>query len=164
MTPIRRQYLSIKRQYPDIIVFFRMGDFYETFDGDAEVVAAALDITLTSRELGKGNRIPMAGIPYHAAEGHIARLLNAGHKVAIAEQMTQPNGRDLVERRVTSVVTPGTVTDPAYVRGSGNTFIAALLSDGSRAGLAFADVTTGEFATARLAAAGGVELLDAVRR
>jgi DNA mismatch repair protein MutS len=163
-TPIRRQYLSIKRQYPDIIVFFRMGDFYETFDGDAELVAGVLGITLTSRELGKGNRIPMAGIPYHAVEGHVARLLAAGHKVAIAEQLTQPNGRDLVERRVTSVVTPGTVTDPALVRDSGNAFIVALLSDGNNAGLAFADVTTGEFATTRLGAAHVDQLADTLRR
>ena len=77
MTPVRRQYLAIKRQYPDIIVFFRLGDFYETFDSDAETVARVLGITLTSREMGKGNRIPLAGIPYHAAEGYVARLLAA---------------------------------------------------------------------------------------
>ncbi|HMM43606.1 MAG TPA: hypothetical protein PKA95_17060, partial [Thermomicrobiales bacterium] len=136
MTPVRRQYLTIKRQYPDIIVFFRLGDFYETFDGDAETVARVLGITLTSREMGKGNRVPLAGIPYHAAEGYIARLLAAGHKVAIAEQLTQPNGRDLIERQVTSVVTPGTVTDPAFVSGDGNSYIVALLSDGDQAGLA----------------------------
>ena len=96
MTPVRRQYLSIKRQYPEIIVFFRMGDFYETFDGDAEVVSSVLGLTLTSREMGRGNRVPMAGIPYHAAEGYLARLLAAGHKVAIAEQTEKPNGKDLV--------------------------------------------------------------------
>jgi len=163
MTPVRRQYLAIKRQYPDIIVFFRLGDFYETFDGDAETVAEILGITLTSREMGKGNRIPLAGIPYHAAEGYIARLLAAGHKVAIAEQMTQPNGRDLIERQVTQVVTPGTVTDPAFVSGSGNTYIVALLADGDRAGLAYADVTTGEFATTQMSASDGV-LTDAVSR
>lgn len=84
-TPIRRQYLSIKRQYPDTIVFFRLGDFYETFDDDAKLAASVLDITLTSREMGRGNRIPMAGIPCHAAQGYIARLVGAGHKVAICE-------------------------------------------------------------------------------
>lgn len=163
MTPIRRQYLSIKRQYPDIIVFFRLGDFYETFDSDAETVSAVLGLTLTSREMGKGTRAPMAGIPYHAAEGYIARLLAAGHKVAIAEQVTQPNGRDLVERRVTSVVTPGTVTDPAFVKGSGNAYIVALLSDGQRAGLAYADVTTGELAATTLGL-DSADIADAVRR
>jgi DNA mismatch repair protein MutS len=156
MTPIRRQYLSIKRQYPDIILFFRLGDFYETFDSDAELVADLLGLTLTSREMGRGNRVPMAGIPYHAAEGYIARLLAAGHKVAIAEQTEKPTGKDLIDRQVTSVVTPGTVTDPAFVRGAGNTYIVALVSDGTgnggggRAGLAYADVTTGEFSTTRL--------------
>ncbi|HQX62327.1 MAG TPA: DNA mismatch repair protein MutS, partial [Thermomicrobiales bacterium] len=163
MTPVRRQYLAIKRQYPDIIVFFRLGDFYETFDSDAETVARVLGITLTSREMGKGNRIPLAGIPYHAAEGYVARLLAAGHKVAIAEQLTQPNGRDLIERQVTSVVTPGTVTDPAFVPSSGNSYIVALLSDGERAGLAYADLTTGEFATTQLDAGDGA-LADAIGR
>jgi DNA mismatch repair protein MutS len=161
-TPIRRQYLSIKRQYPDIIVFFRMGDFYETFDDDAALVAEVLGLTLTSREMGRGNRVPMAGVPYHAAEGYIARLLSAGHKVAIAEQMDKPNGRDLVDRQVTSVVTPGTVTDPAFVKGSGNTYIVALVSDGERAGLAYADAGTGEFATTRLGSGDDTE--EAVRR
>ena len=163
MTPIRRQYLSIKRQYPDIIVFFRLGDFYETFDADAEIVSTVLGLTLTSREMGKGTRVPMAGIPYHAAEGYIARLLAAGRKVAIAEQVSQPNGRDLVDRRVTSVVTPGTVTDPAFVKGSGNSYIVALISDGQRAGLAYADVTTGELAATTLTA-DGTGVADAVRR
>ncbi len=163
MTPVRRQYLAIKRQYPDIIVFFRLGDFYETFDGDAETVARVLGITLTSREMGKGNRVPLAGIPYHAAEGYIARLLAAGHKVAIAEQLTQPNGRDLIERQVTSVVTPGTVTDPAFVSGAGNSYIVALLADGDRAGLAYADVTTGEFAATHFGPGDGA-IPDAVGR
>ncbi|HUG14340.1 MAG TPA: DNA mismatch repair protein MutS [Thermomicrobiales bacterium] len=161
-TPIRRQYLSIKRQYPDIVVFFRLGDFYETFDDDAVLASEVLGLTLTSREMGRGNRVPMAGIPYHAAEGYIARLLAAGHKVAIAEQMDKPNRRDLVDRQVTSVVTPGTVTDPAFVQGSGNTYIVALISDGGRAGLAYADVSTGEFATTRLGT--GVDTDELVRR
>jgi DNA mismatch repair protein MutS len=115
----------------------------------------------------------MAGIPHHAAEGYIARLLAAGHKVAIADQMEKPNGRDpsqgsgqvLIDRRVTSVVTPGTVTDPAFVRGSGSTYIVALVSDSGQAGLAYADVTTGELATTRLPVAGaGEATVEAVRR
>jgi len=164
MTPVRRQYLSIKRQYPEIILFFRMGDFYETFDGDAELVSSVLGLTLTSREMGRGNRVPMAGIPYHAAEGYLARLLAAGHKVAIAEQTEKPNGRDLVDRRVTSVVTPGTVTDPAFVRGAGNTYVVSVVSDGSSAGIAYADVTTGEFGTTRLSGDNGDALNEVVRR
>lgn len=163
-TPIRRQYLSIKRQYPDVIVFFRLGDFYETFDGDARIASDVLEIVLTSREMGRGNRIDMAGIPYHAADGYIARLLAAGHKVAIAEQVSEPTGKGLVDRRVTSVVTPGTVTNPALIQGAANTFIAAVIPDGNRAGVAFADVTTGEFATTTIQAAAESDLTEALRR
>ena len=86
-TPMRRQYLQIKKQYPDAIVFFRLGDFYETFDEDAEIVAAVCDIALTSRPIGKNQRVPLAGVPYHSADSHIARLVGAGHKVAIVEQV-----------------------------------------------------------------------------
>ncbi|CAN5299618.1 DNA mismatch repair protein MutS [soil metagenome] len=163
-TPIRRQYLSIKRQYPNVVVFFRLGDFYETFDDDARLASDVLDIVLTSREMGRGNRVDMAGIPYHAADGYIAKLLAAGHKVAIAEQVSEPTGKGLVDRRVTGVVTPGTATNPAFVQGTANTFIAAALSDGARAGIAFADVTTVEFATTTIEALSQPELLDAVRR
>ncbi|RIK44454.1 MAG: DNA mismatch repair protein MutS [Chloroflexi bacterium] len=163
-TPIRRQYLAIKRQYPDVIVFFRLGDFYETFDADAELVADVLDITLTSREMGRGNRVPMAGIPYHAAEGYISRLLAAGHKVAIAEQIGKANGTELIERKVTSVVTPGTTNDPAFLRGNVASYIVALVSDAERAGIAYADVSTGEFATTQLTAGNTHDLHEAVRR
>ncbi len=150
-TPIRRQYLSIKRQYPDVIVFFRLGDFYETFDEDARTASQVLDITLTSRSgMGKENRVPMAGIPYHAAEGYIGRLIAAGHKVAVVEQVGSPNGRDLVERKVTRVVTPGTVTEPSLLGGDSNRYIVAALIEGRRAGLAVADLSTGEFATTEI--------------
>src|SRR5712692_3242941 len=90
MTPVREQYLRIKKQYPDVIVFFRLGDFYETFDADARLIAAELDIVLTSRPVAKGERVPMAGVPFHAADGYIARLIGKGHKVAIVEQMEEP--------------------------------------------------------------------------
>lgn len=163
-TPARRQYLELKRQHPGVILFFRMGDFYETFDDDAITIAEALDITLTSREMGSGNRIPMAGVPYHAAEGYLARLLAQGFKVAIAEQMTEPTGKGIVERQVTSIVTPGTVTQPGLLRDSGAQFVAALVSDGPSAGLAFADVTTGEFATTQLHGRSIEELADLTRR
>ncbi|HEU5422618.1 MAG TPA: DNA mismatch repair protein MutS, partial [Nitrolancea sp.] len=163
-TPVRRQYLAIKRQYPDVIVFFRLGDFYETFDDDAQLAAQALDITLTSRELGRDRRIPMAGIPYHAAEGYIAKLIAAGHKVAVVDQLSEPNGRQLVERRVTRVVTPGTITDPAMLDGERNRFIAAALVEGARAGLAVADLSTGEFATTEIVATDAEAARGAVQR
>jgi len=97
--PLRRQYLQIKARFPDTILFFRLGDFYETFDGDAEIAADVLDIVLTGRDMGKGMRVPMAGIPYHAAEGYIARLITAGHKVAICEQIGEATkGRGLADQ------------------------------------------------------------------
>ncbi|HEX3722183.1 MAG TPA: DNA mismatch repair protein MutS, partial [Nitrolancea sp.] len=164
-TPIRRQYLSIKRQYPDVIVFFRLGDFYETFDDDAKTASRVLDITLTSRSgMGQQNRVPMAGIPYHAAQGYIARLVGAGHKVAVVEQVGEPNGRDLVERRVMRVVTPGTVTDPSMLESTSNRYIAAALSEGSRAGLAIADLSTGEFLTTEINAPDRAAALSSLQR
>jgi DNA mismatch repair protein MutS len=154
----------LKAQHPGVILFFRMGDFYETFDDDARLIADVLDIALTSREMGKGNRIPMAGIPYHSADGYLSRLLAAGHRVAIAEQLTEPDGKGIVEREVTRIVTPGTVTAPELLTGIANAFVAALISDGPQAGIAFADASTGEFATATLRAEHGGDLADAVRR
>jgi DNA mismatch repair protein MutS len=151
--PIRRQYLQIKRRFPDTILLFRLGDFYETFEGDAETAAHVLDIVLTSREMGKGVRVPMAGIPHHAADGHIARLVAAGHKVAICEQIGGlDRGQGLIDRDVTRIVTPGTVTDPAMLDGHRNTYIAAVVFERGRAGIAYADLSTGEFAATQLAA------------
>ena len=111
-TPIRRQYLDIKKHHEDAILLFRMGDFYETFDKDAQITAALLEIVLTSREMGKGNRIPLAGIPYHSLDNYLSRLVKAGHKVAICEQIGDTTTKGLVERAVTRVVTPGTVIEP----------------------------------------------------
>src|SRR5215213_3468058 len=149
--PIRRQYLQIKHRFPDTVLLFRLGDFYETFEDDAETAARVLDIVLTSREMGKGVRVPMAGIPHHAADGHIARLVAAGHKVAICEQIGGlDRGRSLIDRDVTRIVTPGTVTDPAMLNSHCNTYIAAVVCERSRAGIAYADLSTGEFATTQL--------------
>ncbi len=165
VVPLRRQYLQIKRRFPDTILLFRLGDFYETFDEDAEIAAATLDIVLTGREMGKGQRVPMAGIPHHAAEGHIARLIAAGHKVAVCEQIGEvAKGRGLVEREVTRVVTPGTVTDPALLEAGRNNFIAAVVIDEKRVGVAYADVTTGEFAATEVATGSTEEALLAAGR
>ncbi len=151
ITPLRRQYLNIKQQYPQAIVFFRLGDFYETFDEDARVTARELEITLTSREMGKGQRIPMAGIPYHAVDGYLAKLINKGYKVAICEQLTPP-GKGLVERDVIRVVTPGTVVAPGLLVEKKNNYLVSLVIAGNEAGIAYVDITTGEFATTQLAA------------
>ncbi len=150
-TPIRSQYLSIKRRYPQAIVLFRLGDFYETFDEDARLTARELNIVLTSRSMGKGLDIPMAGIPYHALEEYLSRLIKAGHKVAICEQMTRPGeGKGLVQREVVRLVTPGTVTEPGLLEAGINNYLAAVIIDSGLAGLAYIDITTGEFAATQL--------------
>ena len=151
VTPIRRQYLKVKHQYPQALVFFRLGDFYETFDEDARTVAKELEIVLTSREMGKGQRVPMAGIPYHALDNYLARLVNHGHKVAICEQMTAPGAtKGIVEREVTRVVTPGTIVEPALLDGRKNNYLVSLVVDADRAGIAYVDITTSEFATTQM--------------
>ena len=197
-TPLRQQYLNIKKQYPDTILFFRLGDFYETFDGDAAIVSQVCDVVLTARPTSKAQRIPMAGVPYHSAEGYIAKLVQAGYKVAVAEQLTAPTvdqatadrrirlgkkesaitanwaesgvpthqvgkGRELVERDVVRVITPGTVTEPGMLDARRNNYIAAVVSDGQAAGIAYADITTGEFATTEIRKPSG-ELSIAVQQ
>ena len=156
-TPMRSQYLALKKQYPDIILLFRLGDFYETFDDDARTVAAVCDVVLTSRPVGTGERVPLAGVPYHAVDTYVARLINAGYKVAIAEQIGNepPQGEKLVPRVVRRVVTPGTVIEPGLLSDKRNNYLAALVLDGERAGLAYADITTGEFATTQISAPAG---------
>ncbi|MFH1483681.1 MAG: DNA mismatch repair protein MutS [Chloroflexota bacterium] len=149
LAPIRRQYLRIKQQYPEAVLFFRLGDFYETFEEDAKTASRVLEIALTSREMGKGHRLPMAGIPAHALENYLAKLVSQGHKVAICEQLTPP-GKGLVEREVVRVVTPGTLMEPALLPGRANNYLAAVVGEGETAGLAYADISTGEFATAQL--------------
>jgi DNA mismatch repair protein MutS len=145
VTPARRQYLEMKAQHPDAILWFRMGDFYEMFDEDAKVAAQALHITLTGRPFGKDGRVPMAGVPYHAAHSYLARLLRQGFRVAICEQTSAP-GRGLVDRAVVRVVTPGTVAEPAMLPAKENSYLAALCPGPAGYGLAYVDVTTGEFA------------------
>ena len=165
VVPLRKQFLQIKARFPDTILFFRLGDFYETFDGDAEIAASVLDIVLTGREMGKNLRVPMAGIPHHAAEAHIARLIAAGHKVAVCEQIGEATkGKGLVERDVTRVVTPGTVSDPTMLDARTNNYIVAVSIEGPRAGVAFADITTGEFQTTELRAETPEEALLATGR
>jgi DNA mismatch repair protein MutS len=150
-TPIRRQYLRIKQKYPGAIVLFRLGDFYETFDDDARLTAKELEIVLTSREMGKGHRVPMAGIPYHALDSYLARLINRGHKVAICEQVTKPGEtKGLVERDVVRVVTPGTVVEPSLLDSKKNNYLVGLVVGEEGAGLAYIDITTSEFATTQL--------------
>jgi DNA mismatch repair protein MutS len=150
ITPIRKQYLDIKRQYPDSIVFFRLGDFYETFDQDAETASRELDIVLTSRNVAKGVRVPMAGIPYHAVENYLARLIDKGYHVAICDQVGDQPVKGLVPRKVTRVVTPGTIIEPGLLPGDENNYLACAVMNDDRAGVAYVDITTGEFSTTEI--------------
>lgn len=148
ITPSRQQYLDIKAQHPDAIVFFRLGDFYETFDDDAETTARELDLVLTSRPQGKGVRTPMAGVPHHAAEGYIARLIAKGYKVALCEQIGDSSAiKGLMPREVVRVFTAGTVIEPGMLDAGRNNYLTAVIHDSDQYGLAYADITTGEFAT-----------------
>jgi DNA mismatch repair protein MutS len=145
-TPMMRQYLAIKAEHPDMLVFYRMGDFYELFYEDAKRAAALLDITLTSRGKSAGNPIPMAGVPYHAAEGYLARLVRKGESVAICEQIGDPaTSKGPVERKVTRIVTPGTLTDEALLSESRDNLVAAMYADQDGIGLAWLDLAGGRF-------------------
>src|SRR5713101_5104609 len=127
-SPVRTQYLQIKRQHPDAILFFRMGDFYEMFDDDAEIVARELEIALTRRDFGRGEKSPMAGIPHQAVDGYLARLVAKGYRVAVCEQTSDPAlSKGIVDREVVRIVTPGTVIDPAMLAAKRNNFLASVI-------------------------------------
>ena len=140
-----RQYGELKRRFPDYLLLFRLGDFYELFFDDAHTASRLLQLTLTSRQKGEG-AIPMAGIPHHAADGYIARLIRAGQKVAVCEQMEEPSkARTIVRRDVVRVITPGTITDTQFLDGARNNFLLAAHATASAAGVALIDVSTGDF-------------------
>jgi DNA mismatch repair protein MutS len=160
LTPMLRQYQELKRRYPDYLLLFRLGDFYETFFGDAEEAAGLLQIALTAR-----HGAPMAGIPHHAAEGYIARLIRAGKKIAVSEQLEAPGaGRKLLRRDVVRVITPGTITDTSYLPGAANNFLLAALPAPGGTGVALVDVSTGEFWAGEDADASGSVLAGALLR
>ena len=156
-TPMMQQYLRIKAQHPDMLLFYRMGDFYELFYDDARRAAQLLDITLTARGASAGEPIAMAGVPYHAVEGYLVRLIWLGESVAICEQIGDPaTSKGPVERKVVRVVTPGTVVEPGLLPGDANNYLACVvpdaIDDGNQsAGVAYVDITTGEFAATELA-------------
>jgi len=172
-TPMMRQYYQVKRQYPDTILFWRLGDFYETFDDDAKLLAAKLDVTLTRRNPKEADSPPMAGVPYHAVESYVQRLLQLGYRVAIAEQTSSTEAqqadtrarsvfqrsdmmhdrsaqKNLVDREVVRVLTPGTLVEPALIDASSNNYLAAVVMEHGRIGLAYADISTGEFAATEI--------------
>lgn len=140
------QYFKIKSQYPDEILFFRMGDFYEMFGEDAKIASKILGIALTSRGHIKGEKIPLAGIPYHAADRYLAKLLKAGKKVVVCEQVEDPKlAKGIVKRDVVEIITPGTVTVDGVIEGASNNYLVSLTGDKEKLGLAMIDLTTGEF-------------------
>jgi DNA mismatch repair protein MutS len=150
-TPLMRQYNAVKEQVAGALLLFRLGDFYELFFEDAVTAARELEITLTSRNKEKGMAIPMCGVPYHAAEGYIARLIHKGYRVAICDQMEAAGaGKKLVKREITRIVTPGTATDAHLLRSHENNYLAAVARHGTRAGLAHVDISTGEFRVTEL--------------
>jgi DNA mismatch repair protein MutS len=157
-TPMMQQYRELKQRYPDHLLLFRLGDFYELFLEDAELGARLLSITLTSRQ-----GAPMAGIPHHSADGYIARLVQAGQKIAICEQLEAPGkGKKLLRRDVVRVITPGTLTDTAYLAGGANNYLLAVATQGSAIGVALLDVSTGEFVAGEDADADGGVLAAAL--
>lgn len=145
-TPMMRQYEQIKAKYTDCLLFYRMGDFYELFLDDALIGSQILNITLTSKAGGKDGKIPMAGIPYHAVDSYLAKLVKAGYKVAICEQLSPPNKKGLVERDVIRIVTPGTVMDEKALDGKSNNYIISISHQNDTFGLAVSDLSTGFFA------------------
>ncbi len=158
VTPVRQQYLDMKAQYPNCILLFRLGDFYEMFDDDAELAARELDLTLTGRSYSKGGqKVPMAGVPHHSVDGYIARLIEKGYHVALCEQMSEPDGRGPVQREVVRVITPGTVMESDLLPEGRPNYLMAVMPYGDpesnrwqHAGIAYVDISTGEFAATQL--------------
>ena len=151
LTPMMRQYLEIKEQYKDCILFFRLGDFYEMFFEDAEIVSRELEITLTGRDCGLEERAPMCGVPFHSVNPYISKLINKGYKVAICEQMEDPAlAKGIVKREVVRVITPGTVTELSMLDEKKNNFLLSVFSSKDLYGIAAVDITTGEFLTTRI--------------
>jgi DNA mismatch repair protein MutS len=159
-TPLMRQYSGIKKEHPTALVFFRLGDFYELFFDDAVIAARELSITLTSRNKEKGLAVPMCGVPFHAAEGYISKLIRKGYKVAICDQMEDPRlAKKLVRREVTRVITPGTAAD-SFLGSEENNFLAATVIREDRAGFAALDLSTGEFRATEFSGAGAAQRIQ----
>ena len=144
-TPMMRQYLEIKENYPDTLVFFRLGDFYEMFFNDAIVASRELEIVLTGRDAGTSNdRVPMCGVPHHAVNSYIEKLTNRGYKVAVVEQLEEPGGKKIVQRDVIKIVTPGTNIDEHYLDDKNNNYIGAIEKNENSYLLTYVDLSTGE--------------------
>lgn len=165
-TPLMNQYQSIKKRYPDCLLFFRLGDFYELFGEDAVKASRELEIVLTSRGVSKDKKVPMCGVPYHAVDGYLKRLLEKGYKIAICEQLEEAKpGKGIVKRDVIRVVTPGTILDPAYLEQGENNFIISLYRKKDTTGCAWSDISTGKFQITQFSGTASSEyLLDLISR
>ena len=150
-TPMIKQYLEVKEKYPDAILFYRMGDFYEMFFEDAKLASELLDITLTSRDKNKEGSVPLCGVPYHAASAYIQKLVDHGYKVAVCEQMEDASqAKGIVRREVIRVVTPGMVLEDELLQPKANNFLMAFAPGEARFGMAFLDASTGDFLAAEV--------------
>ena len=168
LTPVMRQYRELKARYPDAVLLFRIGDFYETFETDAELISKELEIVLTSRSKGGENRVPLAGVPYHAVDGYLAKLVGKGYRVAVCDQVEDPKtAKGIVRREITRVITPGTVIDPSMIRSSAASYLMAVCQDAKKRGwgAAFLDISTGEFFVSFTGAGGGLpDLISTIVR
>ena len=146
VTPMVKQYTQIKQQHPDHILFFRLGDFYEMFNEDAKIASKILDIALTKKRVGKNKSLPLAGIPYHSVENYLAKLIKAGYKVAICEQVEDPKlAKVVVKREVVRVISPGTVVESNILEEKSNNFLVSIYREKSNWGLALLEFSTGSF-------------------
>ena len=146
LSPMMQQYMKIKEQYKDTLVFYRLGDFYEMFFDDAVIASRELELTLTGRDCGLKERAPMCGVPFHAVESYIAKLLEKGYKVAICEQTTKPGEqKGIVERKIIREVTPGTKIDSEMLVDNINNYLMSIYLSGGSAGVSWVDISTGEF-------------------
>ncbi|MDL2225426.1 DNA mismatch repair protein MutS [Eubacteriales bacterium OttesenSCG-928-M02] len=161
LTPMLEQYMTMKEQYPDCLLFFRLGDFYEMFFEDALVASRELEIVLTARNAGQEEKAPMCGVPYHAVDNYVKRLIDKGYKVAICEQLSEP-GKGLVERDVVRIITPGTVIEENMVAPDRNNYILCVHVNKGKAGISYADVSAGEFYATDLKDAATGVILDAI--
>ena len=161
LSPMMQNYLQTKEQYKDCILLYRLGDFYEMFFEDAEVASRILDLTLTGRNCGLAERAPMCGVPYHAVDVYVAKLIAAGKKVAICEQLTQPTGKanELVKRDVVRVITSGTVMETEILDGNRSNYIASVFYD-DKVGIAVCDISTGDFFASEFVGGGAIKDLQ----
>ena len=160
LSPMMQQYMEIKRQHKDEILFYRIGDFYEMFFEDALTASRELDLTLTGKQCGLPERAPMCGVPFHSYESYVARLIAKGYKVAICEQVEDPSkAKGLVKRDIIRVLTPGTVIESSMLQDDKNNYIASIYLKGKRAGLCFADISTG---TAHVTELSGERISNAI--